>query len=72
MGLELPTFRLRSERSYPLGHEALLVKESVYKLHSIFFKNIFLRTRASDFSKIKNNLSLVSEKLRTKTHFSLK
>ena len=40
--------------------------------HFLFYKNNFIRTRASDFSEIKNNLSLISEKLRTKTHFSLK
>ena len=40
-------------------------------LHSFFFwRTTFWRTRASDFPKIKNSLSLVSEKLKTKTHFS--
>ena len=37
-----------------------------------FFKNNFLRARASDFSQIKNSLSLKSGKLRTNMHFSLK
>ena len=40
-------------------------------IHIIFFRTTYLRTRASDFPKIENNLSLVLVKLRTKTHFSL-
>ena len=43
-----------------------------FALSDLVIRTFFLRTRVSDFPKIKNNLSLVLEKLRTKTHFSLK
>ena len=38
----------------------------------LFLRTTFLRTWTSDFPKIKNSLSLISGKLRTKTCFSLK
>ena len=42
------------------------------KIYTLFFKNNFSRTRASDFPRIKNILSLVSGKSRTITNVSLK
>ena len=42
------------------------------KYTSFFLRTTFLKTRASDFFEIKNILSLISVKLRTKLHFSLK
>ena len=43
------------------------------RAHANMLKKItFFRTLASDFSKIKNNLTLISVKLRTKTRFSLR
>ena len=48
-------------------------KKTLHFKYTIFFyKNNFIRTRASDFSKIKNNSSLILVELRTKTRFSLK
>ena len=52
----------------------ITVLEKVYSSYGslnicFFLKNNFLRTRASDFSKIKNSLSLVSIQLGTKTTF---
>ena len=37
--------------------------------YTFFLRTTFFLTRTSDFPKIKNNLSLISVKLRTKTRF---
>jgi len=40
-----------------LSHAPVDLSSCIYSiLHHIFYKNSFIRTQASDFSKIKNNL----------------